>query len=242
MLLLGGVWNKISMEAKDFIQKLIRVNPNDRLTASQCLQHPWLLPTELSTYGNIGTANGNKTVTNSDQAGTNTCVDSHNLLKESSESMPILSALSNENSLIGSYADMNLAENLDVDKAVEDNISNAKVAVDLEEFIAVDDNMLIDSKIKKRKKGTANIKNGESSVLISKVSKRAKLDNNTVVVGTDSQEMLKVETEVAVGVNQEKIVKKGIATTLRQTSLSTYVSSSKLPRKVASKSKSRSKK
>eukprot|EP00178_Gracilaria_changii_P014627 TRINITY_DN41129_c0_g1_i1.p1 TRINITY_DN41129_c0_g1~~TRINITY_DN41129_c0_g1_i1.p1 ORF type:complete len:294 (-),score=28.84 TRINITY_DN41129_c0_g1_i1:50-931(-) len=35
-------WNNISSEAKDFIKKLLSVNPQSRLTPSQALQHPWL--------------------------------------------------------------------------------------------------------------------------------------------------------------------------------------------------------
>jgi serine/threonine protein kinase len=35
-------WSEVSAEAKDLIRKLLVVNPNDRLTAAQALQHPWL--------------------------------------------------------------------------------------------------------------------------------------------------------------------------------------------------------
>ena len=34
-------WNKVSSAAKDFISKLLVVNPEQRLTAEQALQHPW---------------------------------------------------------------------------------------------------------------------------------------------------------------------------------------------------------
>lgn len=40
----------ISDDGKDFIEKLLQYDPKMRLTASQCLEHPWLaLPTETST-------------------------------------------------------------------------------------------------------------------------------------------------------------------------------------------------
>eukprot|EP01002_Notosolenus_urceolatus_P000484 NODE_1118_length_1571_cov_78.861367_g921_i0.p1 GENE.NODE_1118_length_1571_cov_78.861367_g921_i0~~NODE_1118_length_1571_cov_78.861367_g921_i0.p1 ORF type:complete len:464 (-),score=115.94 NODE_1118_length_1571_cov_78.861367_g921_i0:104-1495(-) len=39
----GTVWEKISEEAKDFVQRLIRVEPGTRMTADEALQHPWLL-------------------------------------------------------------------------------------------------------------------------------------------------------------------------------------------------------
>lgn len=35
-------WTAISSEAKDFIKKLLVVNPKSRLTPAQALQHPWL--------------------------------------------------------------------------------------------------------------------------------------------------------------------------------------------------------
>eukprot|EP00128_Syssomonas_multiformis_P016254 Colp12_sorted_trinity150504_noHs@10739 len=35
-------WNSISDSAKDLISKLLVVNPDERLTADQVLQHPWL--------------------------------------------------------------------------------------------------------------------------------------------------------------------------------------------------------
>lgn len=34
-------WDSISTQAKDLIKKLLVVNPNQRLTASQALQHEW---------------------------------------------------------------------------------------------------------------------------------------------------------------------------------------------------------
>lgn len=35
-------WDKISRQAKDLVQKLLVINPKQRLTAQQALQHPWL--------------------------------------------------------------------------------------------------------------------------------------------------------------------------------------------------------
>jgi calcium-dependent protein kinase len=36
------VWDSISAPARDFVQSLLRVDPEERLTAEQALQHPWL--------------------------------------------------------------------------------------------------------------------------------------------------------------------------------------------------------
>jgi calcium-dependent protein kinase len=36
-------WDKISPNAKDFIKRLLVLDYRKRLTAEQCLQHPWLL-------------------------------------------------------------------------------------------------------------------------------------------------------------------------------------------------------
>jgi len=41
------VWNNISDNCKDFISKLLTYKPEERPTASEALQHPWLV--ELST-------------------------------------------------------------------------------------------------------------------------------------------------------------------------------------------------
>lgn len=39
----GAVWERISEEAKDFIQKLLVKSPDVRLTAVEALNHPYLL-------------------------------------------------------------------------------------------------------------------------------------------------------------------------------------------------------
>ena len=36
------VWNFISPGAKDLIQKMMKVNPNERLLLQNCLNHPWI--------------------------------------------------------------------------------------------------------------------------------------------------------------------------------------------------------
>jgi len=36
-------WTNVSNEAKDFIKKILVINPHDRLTAEQALHHPWLV-------------------------------------------------------------------------------------------------------------------------------------------------------------------------------------------------------
>jgi len=35
-------WDNISSEAKDFVRSLVRLNPNDRLTAGEALEHKWI--------------------------------------------------------------------------------------------------------------------------------------------------------------------------------------------------------
>lgn len=39
----GRYWDVVSMEAKDFIRKLLNKNPGSRLTAKQAILHPWLV-------------------------------------------------------------------------------------------------------------------------------------------------------------------------------------------------------
>jgi serine/threonine protein kinase len=41
-------WFAVSETARDFIRKLLVVNPNLRMTAKQALQHPWLQPSEIN--------------------------------------------------------------------------------------------------------------------------------------------------------------------------------------------------
>lgn len=55
----GALWSKISQEAKDMISKLIVVDPNQRLTASACLRHPWFAQTE-GEYHLLGATRTNK--------------------------------------------------------------------------------------------------------------------------------------------------------------------------------------
>lgn len=38
-------WEGVSESAKDFINKLLTIDPTKRLTAKQALEHPWLLTT-----------------------------------------------------------------------------------------------------------------------------------------------------------------------------------------------------
>ena len=41
-------WDGISAEAKDLIQKLLKVDPLERLTAGGALRHPWMLEADDS--------------------------------------------------------------------------------------------------------------------------------------------------------------------------------------------------
>jgi serine/threonine protein kinase len=36
------MWNKISLDAKDLISKLLTIDPNQRVSASEALLHPWV--------------------------------------------------------------------------------------------------------------------------------------------------------------------------------------------------------
>jgi|EP00970_Alexandrium_tamarense_P007895 serine/threonine protein kinase len=38
----GRVWEGISDNGKDFVKRLMQVDPNKRLNASEALHHPWL--------------------------------------------------------------------------------------------------------------------------------------------------------------------------------------------------------
>jgi hypothetical protein len=41
-LLPAQVWDRISLDAKDLVRRLLQVDPALRITAAECLQHPWL--------------------------------------------------------------------------------------------------------------------------------------------------------------------------------------------------------
>mmetsp|Transcript_57570 Transcript_57570/g.108495 ORF Transcript_57570/g.108495 Transcript_57570/m.108495 type:complete len:579 (-) Transcript_57570:88-1824(-) len=38
----GEEWSKVSDQGKDFVRSLLKVNPDERLTAEKALQHPWI--------------------------------------------------------------------------------------------------------------------------------------------------------------------------------------------------------
>jgi calcium/calmodulin-dependent protein kinase I len=42
-------WSEVSNDAKDFISKVLVVNPNERLTADQALRHSWFTRHDRST-------------------------------------------------------------------------------------------------------------------------------------------------------------------------------------------------
>jgi len=37
----GAVWDEVSMSAKDLIIKMLQSDPTKRISAAQCLAHPW---------------------------------------------------------------------------------------------------------------------------------------------------------------------------------------------------------
>lgn len=44
------IWDNISDEAKDLVKKMLTQDQNDRLTAREALQHPWLSVCNLAAY------------------------------------------------------------------------------------------------------------------------------------------------------------------------------------------------
>ena len=46
----GQAWSTISDEAKDLVTKLMEKNVNERLSAEDALQHPWILQTVKSKF------------------------------------------------------------------------------------------------------------------------------------------------------------------------------------------------
>ena len=42
----GEAWEKVPADCKDLIQKLLIVNPNERIKISKIMRHPWLMSKE----------------------------------------------------------------------------------------------------------------------------------------------------------------------------------------------------
>ena len=51
-------WDSVSEEAKDFIRKLIVVDPKSRMAAAQCFEHPWLEKVSTATVNLSGVIKG----------------------------------------------------------------------------------------------------------------------------------------------------------------------------------------
>jgi serine/threonine protein kinase len=49
-------WSDISEEAKDFVSRLLVIHPRQRMTATQCLEHPWLSDDAMSDVGSVSPA------------------------------------------------------------------------------------------------------------------------------------------------------------------------------------------
>mgnify|MGYP005842620191 CR=1 FL=1 len=47
----GSLWEDISSEAKDFIKKLLRVDPEERLTANRAIYDPWFSSQAVAVSG-----------------------------------------------------------------------------------------------------------------------------------------------------------------------------------------------
>mmetsp|Transcript_28106 Transcript_28106/g.27915 ORF Transcript_28106/g.27915 Transcript_28106/m.27915 type:complete len:95 (+) Transcript_28106:160-444(+) len=52
------VWESISPEAKDFIEKLLIKDPSKRMTAEESLEHPWLSDEDISSTARSNTRCG----------------------------------------------------------------------------------------------------------------------------------------------------------------------------------------
>jgi len=46
----GPEWDHISEYGKDLIRKMLQLDPNDRITASQALEHPWIKVLKLNLF------------------------------------------------------------------------------------------------------------------------------------------------------------------------------------------------
>lgn len=75
----------ISDEAQDFIKKLLIADPHERLTAKECLQHPWITGSPSSSSG-LSTVVGS-TVVEQDISGSNISLSSHSILDNKHKSM-----------------------------------------------------------------------------------------------------------------------------------------------------------
>lgn len=51
-------WDSVSEEAKEFIRKLLVVNPSQRMTAAECLEHSWLKKDSTATVNLSGVIKG----------------------------------------------------------------------------------------------------------------------------------------------------------------------------------------
>merc|ERR1719221_1158582 len=51
------IWKRVSAPAKDFVEKLLVVNPRQRLTAEQALKHPWIAERNNMAAGDEVTSN-----------------------------------------------------------------------------------------------------------------------------------------------------------------------------------------
>ncbi|XP_039296993.1 serine/threonine-protein kinase Nek4 isoform X2 [Nilaparvata lugens] len=71
------LFDDVSQHAKDFIAKLLKRNPKDRMTAKQCLNHPWLANNKTSRRHHRS-----KTTTNSHHSSGPTAATSSNQLRK----------------------------------------------------------------------------------------------------------------------------------------------------------------
>ena len=51
-------WSSVSSEAKNLVQSLLQINPKQRLTAQQCVKHPWVALPRITHNDEDGTPQG----------------------------------------------------------------------------------------------------------------------------------------------------------------------------------------
>jgi len=55
-------WENVSNEAKDLVKKLLEYNPEKRISASEALQHPWIV--NVAPANNVSKTVAKKTLDN----------------------------------------------------------------------------------------------------------------------------------------------------------------------------------
>lgn len=54
----GGEWDKVSDEAKDLVQRMLCVDPAERITTAEILEHPWIQSVQITHPVRMGSSDG----------------------------------------------------------------------------------------------------------------------------------------------------------------------------------------